>query len=44
VEDANSIYLYSGSLRITCEERELSKEWLGVAVRHTAKAKRELQY
>jgi hypothetical protein len=29
---------YSGALRITCKEGELSKEWLDVAIRHTFKA------
>jgi hypothetical protein len=39
VEDAKSIYLYFEALRIMYEEGEVSKEWLGVAIRHTAKVK-----
>jgi hypothetical protein len=38
------LYLYFGALRIINEEGELSKEWFGVAIRHTAKGRRELQY
>lgn len=39
VKDAKSFYLYFVSLRIMYkEEGELSKEWLGVAIRHTAKS------